>query len=448
MNKLKNKIKVPKTKRYKSLRTVALLNTFLLVLNIFGFFWVSSLGVFESEAATVGACLTICAQGDDNCTSTTSCADLVNPPAPEAEEEEEEGEITEKETTVTPTGSTSISPLTTPVGIIPLEEIQRVLVPSESDQAVYQHIYQMYMPEIGIIDVIEGQVSTVPYVQDYLTFSGKTNIKDAIIIISLTSPQTLYATIFADENGNWYWTTPEILVSGFHYLTVLAMSPSNAGVRQVYEMQFYIEAPPAEAPGQVVAPIALDFPDILPPVQLAPIEITKDVYALNLEVAPVGKTIQPNRQISLTLEIKSFNPAVEEEVSLKFTIRSLVSHLEFSDEDVILVKDVATVIKILSLSKDVHPGDYAATVELTKDDVTYLTTVGFRIEAAEEEVLIIFPGRIEITPSQAQGGLYTSGVFLSFLLVTFSILLRREYVKAKNAVQISGQDLISSGVIT
>ena len=150
-----------------------------------------------------------------------------------------------------------------------------------------------------------------------LVFQGKTNIKNAIVIITLNSPQTFYATTRADADGKWQWTPPESLAPGLHHLTVLAMSPSNAQIRQVYDLEFYVEAPLVAAPEPPPKAIAPRFPEILPPVKLPPIEVTKDIYALYLKVAPAENFIYPGGQLNLAADIVSFDPAVKKAVNRK-----------------------------------------------------------------------------------------------------------------------------------
>jgi len=443
------KIKVPKSKRYKRIRAVALLNVLLLVFNIFSFFWISGLVVGQSLAAEIGVCLVVCEQGE-NCNNLTEqeCEDLVNPPAPE-EEEEEQAE--EEETTVVPGTGPQFSPLSTPEGLITPEQIKNYLVPTEVTTPIYNRIEKVYSPELSPITVTADQRLVIPAASasTYLTFGGKTNIKNAIIIITLTSPEYFYATVYANNNGNWSWTVPQILLPGFHNLTVLAMSPSNAQIREVYTLEFYIEAPkPTDT--EIVGPIPAEpseLPEILPPIELPPIEITKDIYTLNLEVVAEGETIQPGSEISLVTDITSFDPTTQKDVNLEFTIRDQNGKLIFEDLDIVSIKDSASVIKRLSLLKTIKPGDYLATAKLTKDGVTYLNSVSFIIQEAEKEAFVLLPGRIIIPQDEAQRGLFISFSFLSLLLIFFLILLWREYQKAKHEIQITGQDLLQSGQV-
>ena len=446
--KLKKKIKVPKTKRYKRIRTLALINILLLVFNIFSYFWVSGPGVFKTKAAEVGLCLKICPAGQDNCgnLSAAACQNLISPPG--QEEEEEEQQATTQETTVVPSQGPSIDPFTTPLGLVSPQELQRVLIPGEANLPVSNSIKVITAPDQPPISVIDGQTPVIPSaVVPLLTFQGKTNIKDAIIIITLTSPQTFYATTQADTEGNWRWTVLQVLQPGRHYLTILAMSPSDARVRQVHELEFYVEAPEVispQAPAEVISP---RFPEILPPEKLPPIEITKDIYVLKLEAVPVEKDIYPGSQLNLVADIASFEPTVEKEVNLEFTITNQRGEIVFADADILKLKDSVSVIKRLGLKNDIKPGNYIATVQLTKKGITYLTSVGFRIQEKIEKPLLGFPGGIIVSQQEAQKGLFTAFVFLSLLMLFFIILLWREYQKSKREIQISDKDLWQSGQI-
>lgn len=446
---LKKRIKVPRTKRYKRIRTLALINVLLLVFNIFSYFWISGPGVFKTKAAEVGLCLKICPQGQDNCgnLSAEACQNLLSPPPPE-EEEEEPPLVAEEGTTIIPSQGPSITPFTTPLGLVSPQELQRVLIPSEANLPVSNSIRVITAPALAPILVIDGQTPVIPSTVVFpLVFQGKTNIKDAIIIITLISPENIYATTRADANGNWSWTVPQILEPGQHFLTVLAMSPFNAAVKQVHELEFYVEAPavPPVVPTKVTPP---KLPEILPPISLPPIEITKDIYVLKLEVVPVEKYIYPGSQLNLVADITSFEPTVEKEINLEFTITNQAGEIVFEDTDDLKLKDSVSVIKRLGLKEDIKPGNYIATVQLTKKDVTYLTSIGFQIKEREEKPLLMLPGRITIQRDEAQKGLFTSFVFLSLLLILFLILLWREYQKAKREIQITGRDLLDTGQFT
>ncbi len=428
--KTKRRVKIPKTKRYKRIRTFALINVLLLVFNIFSYFWVSGPGVLKTQAASVILSFTIC--------PITGCpAEETTPP------------VTTQETTVVPSQAVPVSPFTTPLGLVSPQELQRVLIPSEANLPVFNSIKFITAPELAPISVIDGQTPAIPSAVVFpLVFQGKTNIKNAIIIITLTSPQTFYATTRADQQSNWQWTVPQTLKLGHHYLTILAMSPSDARVKQVHELEFYVEAPLVTAPATPQEVIAPQFPEILPEVILPPIEVTKDIYVLNLKVVPVEDAIYPGSQLNLVADITSFDPTVEKAVNLEFTITNQAGEVIFADTDVLALKDSFSVIKRLGLKKDIAPGNYIATVQLTQKDITYLTSVGFMIQEKEEKPLLVLPGRIIIGREAGQKGLFISFVFLSLLLILFLILLWREYQKAKQEIQITGRDLLQGGQIT
>lgn len=471
--KTKQRVKVPRTKRYKKLRSVAILNILLLLFNIFSYYWISGPGVLDIQAADVGLCMKICAQGEDDCGNLTAaqCAELISPTPTEPEEEEEE-EVVEEETTVVPSAAVPISPITTPIGLVSQEQIGNALVLAESAVPIYNEIKTInitfdttvdtaidMVSEVDSIPVVANEIPVIPASASsgggsLLTFQGKTNIKNAIIIITLTSPQTFYATTRADDNGNWDWTPPENLLPGKHRLVVMAMSPSNAQIRQVYEMRFYVEAPleevaPAEPDiSEPEAPESIIPGELLPPEKLSPIEITKDIYILDLEVVPEEERIQPGSEISLVAEVASLNPIVEEEVTLVFTInKNPNGRLIFKDKDILTLKDRVSVIKRLELKKTIEPGNYIATVQLTKKDITYLTSVGFIVKEKETESVVLLPGGIIVRQTEAQKGLFTSFIFLSLLLFFFVLLLWREYQQAKREVQITGRDLWRDGQI-
>ncbi len=444
--KTKRRVKIPKTKRYKRIRAMALINVLLLVFNIFSYFWVSGPGVFKTKAAEVGLCLKICPQGQENCgnLSAAACQNFISPPPGQQEEQGEEQQATSQETTVVPSFAIPISPLTTPLGLISPEEIKRVLIPGEANLPVSNSIKVITAP--APISVIDGQTPVIPAVAFPLVFQGKTNIKDAIIIITLISPENIYATTRADANGSWSWVVPQILKPGRHYLTVLAMSPSDARVRQAHELEFYVEASFVTAPAIPQEVIVPQFPEILPPVKLPPIEITKDIYILKLEAVPVEKYIYPGSQLNLVADVASLDPTVEKEINLEFTITNQSGEVVFEDVNILKLKGSVSVIKRLGLKNDIKLGNYIATLQLTKKGTTYLTSIGFQVKE-KEEPFIVLPGRIILQQDEAQKGLFTSFTFLSLLLILFLIILWREYQKAKREIQINGKDLWKSGQV-
>ena len=180
---------------------------------------------------------------------------------------------------------------------------------------------------------------------------------------------------------------------------------------------------------------------------MPPAEITEKFYILDLKVEGVGEKIEPASQLNLVTDILSFNPSLEEEVTLTFRITDSAGKVVFFDQDLLKVKVSAAVIKRLGLTPGIEPGNYVASVKLEKDGVIYLSSVGFAVEKAEKEILVTLPGRITIERQEAKKGLFTSSVFLSLLLTMFLILLAREYQKAKQETQVSDQDLLQGGQI-
>lgn len=497
---IKKRIKIPKTKHYKKIRAIASLNAALLVLNFICYFWISEPGVFRTKAAQVGLCLKICAQGD--CQSTSDeCNNLLSPKASPAEPIIRRGE-----TTILRGGSPIVSPLTAPLGLISAEELKKFLIPAKDNRPVFNDIKMITADNLAPTLFVAGQKLILPFSSSFLTFHGKTNIKDALIIITLTAnasenfyagdkadvndgqsqatPQILppgvhflpgdfYATTKADSNGEWSWTVPQILPSGSHFLTVLAMSPSNAAVKEVVYLEFAIEYPPVETPSlppetqpgepqilplrdkasapnpQIgISPEKIQPPEeikILPPFQLPPIEITKEIYVLNLKVIPREKAIYPGSQLDLVADVISFDPTQEEETTLKFKIINENNEEIFTDQVNLRLKNSLQVIKRLKLAANFKLGNYLAAVELTKRGVTYIATVSFPVE---EKTLIVLPGQLKIHPAEVQQGLFISFIFLIFLLILFLLLLWCEYQKAKREFQITEQNLWQTGEIT
>ena len=191
-----------------------------------------------------------------------------------------------------------------------------------------------------------------------------------------------------------------------------------------------------------------ELPEILPPVELPPIEVTKDIYVLNLDVVAGQKIIQPGSEINLVTDIVSFDPTARKDVNLEFTIKDSAGNLIFKDSDILSVKDSASVIKRLSLGKEIKPGDYLATVKLTKDGVTYLNSVSFIVQEPEKEAFVLLPGGFIVRRVAAQNGLFISFSFLLLLLIFFLLLLWKEYQKAKREFQITGRDLWRAGQVS
>jgi hypothetical protein len=428
--------KINRSARYKRLRTVAWFNIALLLVNLFSYFWISGSGVATTRAEEIGLCVTICETAGCD---VTDCATLLSPPAPE--EEEEPGTVaTEEETTVIPGSSGGLGLGKTPLISLTTEDLAALLIPEQAHKPPFNEISY------------PGQNASLIYSSShYFTFYGRTNIANAILVITVSSPNNIYATGYADNNGSWRWTAPEILLIGDHTLTVMAMSPSNAQVREYHTINFSVVAPPA---GQVIPPPVVVPPvvEILPPGQAPPLVVSDTTYILDLNVVAGEQTINPGDLLALVADIVGLNPSGEQSVTLRFVVKGIDgSHTEFADNDILLLNGTAQVSKIIRLSETAHPGDYIATVTLVSDGIRYIATAPFTVSAvtaAPTDTLVLFPGRLTIDRGDAQRGLFTSFVFLSLLLIFFLTLLWREYQKAKKELQITGRDLWRSGQVS
>jgi len=415
----------------------------------------------------------------DNIYFTTSATE----PVDDGEDTTEETETSE---TTEPIGSTPLSVVASPgttSGNIPPEDQERSIVEGESDVPFYNEIrLYSYVSEDETTAIPDETVGTyIPYSSTLLEFRGKTNIKNAIIIVNLTSPQIAYGVTSADEYGNWSWVSPFVVAPGAHKLSVVAMSPVNASIQEKDVLSFTVgpkpeeeqetSLPAEEAPEASPSPDAEESP-LLPDEKETPEQPesessekdedsaipdsgtekeeeilfpefpeknidTKDVYI----ISPVPRVPKEGIQSTDTIDVDTKISRLEKggpgvaEITYRITDPSGKKIFE-EKKEVDVSRDVVDSVRLV-MQKELPSGEYVLRVTLEKDGVTAISTTTFSVI---EKRVTVAPG-ITLPLGKIYTALYFSLGLLSVLFFFLVILLVREYRLAKKDMQVEEKDL-------
>jgi hypothetical protein len=92
---------------------------------------------------------------------------------------------------------------------------------------------------IGGVDLVShpGEIKTD---EKSPLFTGTTNIPNALIQITIGPGTIISATTSANQNGYWFWQTPEKLPPGHYDATVIATDPINGAITATVSANFQI----------------------------------------------------------------------------------------------------------------------------------------------------------------------------------------------------------------
>lgn len=320
----------------------------------------------------------------------------------------------------------------------------------------------------------------IPYsAQNHLTFSGETNIKNAYIIITLSSPESIYATTRADENGRYSWTVPQLISLGDHELHITAVSPQSEALKENFLLLFELIDPsqqispsptPTPAPTAIVEPapeqieiIETPLPTqetpikkssvakkifrplvaFLSPKDTSPPEVTPETYIVSTNILSSEEKLQPTNTFDIETEITSLNPSASNVVTLVFSVFDASGARLYLQEKQVEVRDTSTDVSKIVTSTFLVPGNYFLTAEVHSAGKTFIASHPFQIK----------PYQITIAPSltfsapDIQKGLKAALVSLTISFAVFLSLLSREFGLARKAHAVTERDLWKEGDI-
>ena len=285
------------------------------------------------------------------------------------------------------------------------------------------------------------------------TFQGTTNVRNALILLTLNS-SPLYGTTAADAEGKWQWTVSVPLEIGEHTIDVVAMSPEDSLVTSTSTASFTIAEsvgiPPSEpaqpgpepgpgGPGSVEVP-AEEAGTTTPPV----IAADTHHHGVNVLVLSEAPHISKNGFIDVQTEIQSLHPGFTENLTITYTVMDLDGNVVFTEEK---QREVSTGVidqsRIIT-SKPLQPGTYLLEVTVRSHGDTLTSTEIFEVESYP----VIGIPLVSLSADEADRGLQGAMSFLAVALMLFSVALWQEYRHMRrDPYQIDDEDLLTSRMI-
>ena len=425
-------------KRLAYLKTFALINIILLLLNIISYFFLTGPAVWRSQAQTFVISLTVgttispqCSDSLDN--DSDGLIDYPMDPGCDSPSDDDE---------------------TDPV-IQPEEPSQ----PSQPSQGNYNPPTQppaqeQELPAWLTIDQINNNYLTdlvAPYQfnQTILTFKGQTNLNQAIIFIQLNDQPNVIYTTYVGSAGYWEWVTPYNLNFAAYEIYVWGINPANplytAETRLGFEVLKEIISPPLPPPATTTPPvIPPGYPQEVPVIiypEIVPKEIyyqAKEFYNLNLRVLNKDHQLYPKDKLDLLVDIYKLKPKEKTTVELKFIIRDADQKiLSLSKKDV-TIENSLSFIQTFSTSFNIKAGEYTVEAAIEKDNKIFTTSDFFIVK---EKPIYFMGSEITLTQQGLAKYLLTSFLFLFLLLSVFCSLLIWDYWRSFADKHISEKDL-------
>ena len=374
---------------------------------------------------------------------------------------------------ITPTPEVEVTPI--PGGIPKFINLEvPVFVEGEENLPAYIKIFKIDNLEI---EKISGPIRIT---NSQPTFSGQTNIRNAILFIELPSLGQKIFTTYANENGFWDWQSPLLLGQGWQTINMTAISPADPRVRAGAFLSFEIisekEAagpvkPPAEqkptlpptgeitppAPGRpgqppIPGPTATTTPPVVPgqPPFIEPQPPTPPIeervpklISLHLQVLNKDKKIYPKEKVLTKTEIFNLSPEPLH-LDLKYEVISPQNEIVSTSHNEVDLITALTVGKDYQTSLMIKAGIYIVRVETEVDGVIFQSQDKFEVI---EKPLVKLPGEMIITKRQAAEGVLAISLILLVLLIYFLLLLRREYKKVLLLPPVDEKNLWQRGEI-
>ncbi|MEK7584566.1 MAG: Ig-like domain-containing protein [Patescibacteria group bacterium] len=294
------------------------------------------------------------------------------------------------------------------------------------------------------------------------TFQGTTNVRNALILLTLNSSPH-HGTTAADAEGKWQWTVSVPLEIGEHTIDVVAMSPEDNLVTGTSTAAFSvaesvgIPPPPVPEPPQTepgpggVGPT--ETPDegagtAIPPEEETPVApgSTKGAhhYAINVIVLSEPDSISKNGFVDVQTEVQSLHPGFTETLLVTYKVINLDGDVIFTEEkEQEVTTGVINQSRVVS-STPLKPGTYLLEVTVQSHGDTVTSTEIFEVKSYPVIDLPI----LTLAASDASLGLQRAMSLLAAALLLFSAALGWEYRRLRrDPYQINDEDLLGSGMV-
>jgi hypothetical protein len=153
-------------------------------------------------------------------------------------------------------------------------------------------------PQVSVdLNDNSGTSSARIYSSQEPTFSGKTDIKNAIIFIEVHSV-IIRGTTYADSDGKWAWTPSDPLEVGNHTLMITAQDPLAPEITAKVSYNFVIKLLPGQKP--------------LPLKQYPALKKTDQngvLFDVLVKINPSFKVVAPGDEVLATIKLINFGEA-------------------------------------------------------------------------------------------------------------------------------------------
>lgn len=310
------------------------------------------------------------------------------------------------------------------------------------------------------IQTIEGKsissFGSTPKIKDRTpSFTGTSNIANAVISINVSGHPAINATTFANINGYWSWTVPEKLDYEKHTISVMASSPSNPAYYGMDLLTFNVKEDGDDededdeketSVSEKKIPSATIYPKKSKETEeKLETSAEKPFHEEQIQTPIIYvRTENPSREafagenLEFSVLVQKMNSESEnfsaEYIILDEKNKSIVS---FS-ENINLSEEKITLKKNVSIPKLVNPGKYKIFVKLSSSQ---FVSTGEDYFFIKESPLLQFGGTV-ITLSDIMKKLSWLIIVLFALFLTFLTLLAIEHRSASLALRQVTENLL------
>lgn len=277
------------------------------------------------------------------------------------------------------------------------------------------------------------------------TFSGTTNIPNAIIQVVVGPPSSFLSEFTANSNGYFSWQPPLNLSFGTQLFTVTVIDPNDSSRKASTSLQFEIKEKNNSSGGNTKKEVSLDtVKTIMPPVGESEMQAPVD---FSLSVSNSEKKIFQGEALNIVFFIKSIaskyqNTRIPVHYSVVDSEGNVIATL--TEEE--LFQREAEIRKQLNLPAFLTSGKYFVWTEVSFDKINVSRMDSFTV--VDVPILNLGGGTI-VTYAEVTRNIGWITLTLLVLLLFWLFLFMREYGMYLRALRhIAEQQLMNAGFIT
>lgn len=292
------------------------------------------------------------------------------------------------------------------------------------------------------------------------SFSGTTNIQNALVKIELNSPEKITATTQANDNGYWSWETPQKLDPGKHQISITATDPDNALVSAETVRFFEILEKSEESSKEKISEKSTSPEKPSPPIQTETVAeevsekkepLTENFSRQNERISQILVFVENENQLiyaddylllKTTIVTTNSTNLENAPLNLQYTIFDEKNNrvLDFSEN--YPWSENQTIQKQIYLSDLFPAGKYKILVRTSENGTLFSGEAFFEVR----EFHLVNVGSLKLTLSQIMQGLsWIILTLLSIILLFLLLLLLEKYLASRSHRQITEYFLAQRG---